>query len=310
MKRLSQTSIRPRDIVLQLVAHAPAFNNLARLSALVLAYSLQRLLANHFCARCTPSCISSVHTHSARQASHQAEGLGCLVNMDLDMGDACLNSSQDQGHRPASQLERQMSVHHECCHRCSVEHLFGNMFRCCSSGQLHCCDSTCQQRVYNDRYSTICRISKKVFYHDVILEATPARSVFELALFRDGRLAGPRRNSLLTRFNEHLQEAWMCKPGRLALAEAWGSRHGFLRCSYAGRWRQDGCLTASRTILRGWQLSVTVPTATRLKKRTSALPCIVQWRPIAHLAAKKRLALVSQGFAQLKHPPSLGNPPL
>ena len=91
-----------------------------------------------------------------------------------------MNSSADQSNRPTSQLERQMSVHHECCHRCSVEHLFGNMFRCLSSGQLHCCDSTCQQRVYNDRYSTICRISKKVFYHDVILETTTARSVLDM----------------------------------------------------------------------------------------------------------------------------------
>jgi len=55
------------------------------------------------------------------------------------------------------------SLQHECTHTCCVQHEFGNLYKCLSSGQLHVCDANCDQRLYNDRYSTICRVSKKLF---------------------------------------------------------------------------------------------------------------------------------------------------
>jgi hypothetical protein len=43
-----------------------------------------------------------------------------------------------------------------------VVHDFGNCYRCLSSGLLHVCDSNCSSRVFRDRYSSICLISRKV----------------------------------------------------------------------------------------------------------------------------------------------------
>ncbi|KIY97638.1 hypothetical protein MNEG_10323 [Monoraphidium neglectum] len=81
--------------------------------------------------------------------------------MDADFASDQVQQQQPQQHDTA--LTKQMNVQHLCDHRCSVQHMFGNAFRCQSSGQLHVCDANCTQRVYNDRYSTICRISRKVF---------------------------------------------------------------------------------------------------------------------------------------------------
>lgn len=65
---------------------------------------------------------------------------------------------------------------HECCHRCQVTHEFGNLFKCHSSGMLHVCDDNCDQRLWHDRYSTICRVSKRLFppFECVDMDATPA----------------------------------------------------------------------------------------------------------------------------------------
>lgn len=59
-------------------------------------------------------------------------------------------------------LAAHVSLPHQCGHRCQVQREFGNVFRCTTSGMIHVCDQTCNQRLYNDRYSTICRISKKL----------------------------------------------------------------------------------------------------------------------------------------------------
>jgi hypothetical protein len=51
---------------------------------------------------------------------------------------------------------------HQCGAACSVEALFGNAYRCLSSGMVHICDRNCDQRVAYDRWSSICVISKKL----------------------------------------------------------------------------------------------------------------------------------------------------
>ncbi|GIL66973.1 hypothetical protein Vafri_20471 [Volvox africanus] len=71
-----------------------------------------------------------------------------------------------------------LSLPHICGHTCNVVHEFGNMYRCVSSGLVHICDSNCDQRLYHDRYNTICRISKKLhppFNDDTMNEEPPAR---------------------------------------------------------------------------------------------------------------------------------------
>jgi hypothetical protein len=51
---------------------------------------------------------------------------------------------------------------HVCGAACTVEPLFGNAFRCLSTGMIHICDQNCDQRVEYGRAHTICVISKKV----------------------------------------------------------------------------------------------------------------------------------------------------
>jgi len=52
---------------------------------------------------------------------------------------------------------------HTCSRFCKIDHIFGNVYQCCQSGQTHVCDKNCTQRVVYDNLSTICRLSKKVF---------------------------------------------------------------------------------------------------------------------------------------------------
>jgi hypothetical protein len=52
---------------------------------------------------------------------------------------------------------------HKCDRHCSFSPLFGNAWRCDTSGSTHCCDANCAQRIFYDSHSTICRLSKRVF---------------------------------------------------------------------------------------------------------------------------------------------------
>lgn len=68
-----------------------------------------------------------------------------------------------QQQAPRTQLQAAWSVAHQCSHVCSVQHAFGNTFVCASSGMMHVCDATCNHRVWADRYSDICVLSRRVF---------------------------------------------------------------------------------------------------------------------------------------------------
>ncbi|CAG9465826.1 unnamed protein product [Pedinophyceae sp. YPF-701] len=52
---------------------------------------------------------------------------------------------------------------HTCTRFCQMGHEFGNVYRCCSTGKLHVCDSNCAERVQVDNYTAVCRLSRKVF---------------------------------------------------------------------------------------------------------------------------------------------------
>lgn len=78
----------------------------------------------------------------------------------------------------SSSLEAHVQLPHVCSHTCQVQQEFGNVFRCCSSGLIHVCDSNCNQRLYYDRYNTICRISKKLhpaFATDTAMDVSLSR---------------------------------------------------------------------------------------------------------------------------------------
>ena len=52
---------------------------------------------------------------------------------------------------------------HTCSRQCRFSSVFGNIYRCEESGQAHVCDQTCNQRIWWDNASDICRLSKRVF---------------------------------------------------------------------------------------------------------------------------------------------------
>ena len=51
---------------------------------------------------------------------------------------------------------------HKCDWTCNVEHIIGNMYRC-SSGQVHICDKTCENRMPYGPTEEICFVSRRVF---------------------------------------------------------------------------------------------------------------------------------------------------
>lgn len=56
---------------------------------------------------------------------------------------------------------------HQCSRFCSFEHVVGNVYACTSSGKTHVCDANCTERVQLDSYSSVCRLSRRVFVNNV-----------------------------------------------------------------------------------------------------------------------------------------------
>jgi len=47
--------------------------------------------------------------------------------------------------------------HHQCTRFCCFEPLFGNVFKCQTSGLTHICDQGCNERIFLDNHFDICR---------------------------------------------------------------------------------------------------------------------------------------------------------
>ena len=52
---------------------------------------------------------------------------------------------------------------HRCGFNCAIEHVWGNLYLCISSGTTHVCDKNCDQRIVYDNHSSICRASRQIF---------------------------------------------------------------------------------------------------------------------------------------------------
>ncbi|KAJ7537469.1 hypothetical protein O6H91_11G006700 [Diphasiastrum complanatum] len=52
---------------------------------------------------------------------------------------------------------------HRCSYSCRVEHIWGNLYRCVSTGITHVCDKNCKQKILYDNVSSICRVSGQIF---------------------------------------------------------------------------------------------------------------------------------------------------
>ena len=64
---------------------------------------------------------------------------------------------------------------HVCSRFCLISHVFGNMYRCESTGAVHICDMNCNQRIFYDNHSHICRLSRRVFANKDIEMAVAQR---------------------------------------------------------------------------------------------------------------------------------------
>ena len=73
---------------------------------------------------------------------------------------------------------------HVCSRDCHYELLMGNVHCCQSSGTLHVCDQNCEQSIPYDRYTMVCRLSKKTFPRTDVEMGAESRCVV-------GRLAPP-----------------------------------------------------------------------------------------------------------------------
>ncbi|MCO5601121.1 hypothetical protein L7F22_055240 [Adiantum nelumboides] len=52
---------------------------------------------------------------------------------------------------------------HRCGFNCSIQHVWGNLYLCKSTGTSHVCDKNCDQRIVYDNHSSICRSSRQIF---------------------------------------------------------------------------------------------------------------------------------------------------
>lgn len=79
------------------------------------------------------------------------------------------SSSNVQCNRSAQSVQLQQhqlsagAGHHQCTRFCCFEPLFGNVFKCQTSGLTHICDQGCSERIFLDNHFDICRFSKKLF---------------------------------------------------------------------------------------------------------------------------------------------------
>uniref|UniRef100_A0A061RXP7 F-box protein skip31 n=1 Tax=Tetraselmis sp. GSL018 TaxID=582737 RepID=A0A061RXP7_9CHLO len=58
---------------------------------------------------------------------------------------------------------------HICTRFCQISHLFGNAYRCETTGAVHICDINCNQKIFYDNHSQICRLSRRIFSNQEIL---------------------------------------------------------------------------------------------------------------------------------------------
>lgn len=77
------------------------------------------------------------------------------------MNDHAMDGATEGAINMAAALNEQ----HVCNRYCSFTNLFGNVFTCQTSGSVHVCDNTCNQRVWVDPYTSVCRLSKRSFQH-------------------------------------------------------------------------------------------------------------------------------------------------
>jgi hypothetical protein len=68
-----------------------------------------------------------------------------------------------QSNSGALNISGALHEQHVCTRNCAYKNEFANVYSCLTSGQIHICDNTCNQLVWFDRYSSICRLSKRIF---------------------------------------------------------------------------------------------------------------------------------------------------
>lgn len=73
---------------------------------------------------------------------------------------------------PGTQFTQQLGAGHQCGPRCQTVKEWGNVWRCLATGAVHVCDANCDQRIPLDRYSTICKMSRKLAPLDTVVSTS------------------------------------------------------------------------------------------------------------------------------------------
>lgn len=88
-----------------------------------------------------------------------------LTDLFANNNSSIMNSAPFRYQSDAINMQNALSAEHICTRNCQFHCLFGNLYSCSTSQQVHVCDQTCNQRVWYDNHHSICRLSKRLFPH-------------------------------------------------------------------------------------------------------------------------------------------------
>ncbi|KAL3134803.1 hypothetical protein ABBQ32_007786 [Trebouxia sp. C0010 RCD-2024] len=135
---------------------------------------------------------------SSQQPPHVAAG----------SGNACTtlnNSQQLQQHQLSPGAGE-----HLCTRFCCFEPVFGNVFRCQTSGITHVCDQGCSERIFLDNHFDICRFSKKLFpSHKLPETASRKRCLADSSTGGSNKRSNVTSPSPMATGNENVDGSWL-----------------------------------------------------------------------------------------------------
>lgn len=115
--------------------------------------------------------------------------LGIDAQVQASGGRAGLPPLCDASASFAAELE--VRGEHVCSRFCRISHQFGNLYRCETSGTVHICDMNCNQRIFYDNHSQICRLSRRVFQNADVDMAAEGRCTCPLLPGRSAKGDSP-----------------------------------------------------------------------------------------------------------------------
>lgn len=95
----------------------------------------------------------------AQQSSDPNITLLCQIHFSMEIDGSTSGSNVVY----LSEVQHSDAGLHRCSHRCHIENIWANLYRCMSSNMKHICDSTCTQKILYDNHSSICIVSRQIW---------------------------------------------------------------------------------------------------------------------------------------------------